>query len=137
MLALTPDERRVILFFLAANAAGLGLLAFKRSHPTALPGLRPEAAGLPAAADTAAAPAPAAAGQIRPGKELLTGTVDINAADEQTLQRLPGIGPAMARRIAEHRRTVGRFRSPRELGRVKGIGPKKLKLLLEHVTVGP
>lgn len=137
MLALTPDERRVVLFFLAANAVGLGLLAYKRSHPSALPGLRPEAAGLAAAADTASAPAPAAARQSRPGKELLTGTIDINTADERTLQRLPGIGPAMARRIAEHRSAEGKFRSPRDLGKVKGIGPKKLKLLLEHVTVGP
>jgi competence ComEA-like helix-hairpin-helix protein len=139
MIGLTPDEKKVILFFLAVNAIGLGVLAYKRTHPAHLPGLKPEAAGLPAAPDSAAIAVPQTASYdyARPKKELLSGRIDINQADEGTLQRLPGIGPAMAQRIAVYRRTEGRFRTPRELGNVKGIGPKKLKLLLEHVSVGP
>ncbi len=50
---------------------------------------------------------------------------------------MPGIGPAMAKRIVDYRRDVRRFDHPGQLSNVKGIGPKKLKLLLEHVTVGP
>ncbi|MDI6741009.1 MAG: helix-hairpin-helix domain-containing protein [Candidatus Edwardsbacteria bacterium] len=139
MLGLTPDEKKVIIFFLAVNAVGLGLLAFKRTHPQALLGLKETAAGLPAPADTGTAGAKSASSdQIqRPEKELLSGTVNINTADPQTLQRLPGIGPAMAQRIIDYRRGAGKFNKPAELAKVKGIGPKKLKLLVEHVSVGP
>ncbi|HTY09324.1 MAG TPA: helix-hairpin-helix domain-containing protein [Candidatus Edwardsbacteria bacterium] len=138
MIGLTPDEKKVIIFFLAVNAVGLGLLAYKRAHPSQLPGLRETAAGLPAAADSMAAAPPTAPAEFgRPKKELLTGRIDINRADEGLLQRLPGIGPAMAKRIVDYRRSEGGFKSVRELGEVKGIGRKKLKLLLEHVSVGP
>jgi competence ComEA-like helix-hairpin-helix protein len=139
MIGLTPDEKKVILFFLAVNAIGLGVLVYKRTHPASLPGLKPVAAGLPATADSnvTAVPQPPPLDYTRPKKELLTGKININQADESTLQQLPGIGPAMAQRIAVYRRTEGRFRTTRELGNVKGIGPKKLKLLLEHVSVGP
>jgi competence ComEA-like helix-hairpin-helix protein len=136
MFGLTPDEKKVIIFFLAVNAAGLSVLAYKRTHPAALPGLSPAAAGLPVPADTAAASA-AVAAPLRPGKELLTGRININNADLGALQRLPGIGPAMAQRIVAYRRQAGKFGTARELTNVKGIGPKKLKLLLEHVSVGP
>jgi competence protein ComEA len=134
MFGLTPDEKKVIIFFLAVNAVGLSILAYKRTHPAAMPGLRPSAAGLPAPADTAAT---ATVTVARPGKELLTGKVNINAADLRSLQRLPGIGPAMAQRIVDYRRQAGTFHTTRELSKVKGIGPKKLKLLLEHVSIGP
>ena len=139
MMGLTPDEKKIIIFFLAVNAIGLGMLAYKRAHPAQLPGLRASAVGLPTGADSAAPPVPqpVPAGYGRPKKELLSGRIDINQADENLLQRLPGIGPAMAQRIADYRHSEGRFHSTRELGNVKGIGPKKLKLLLEHVSVGP
>ena len=139
MIGLTPDEKKIIIFFLAVNAIGLGVLAYKRAHPAQLSGLRASATGLPAGADSIVAPVPqtAPADYGRPRKELLSGRIDINQADQNLLQRLPGIGPAMAQRITDYRRSEGRFRSARELGNVKGIGPKKLKLLLEHVSVGP
>ncbi len=38
--------------------------------------------------------------------------------------RLPGIGPALARRIREARATGGPFTSAEDIQRVKGIGPK-------------
>ncbi len=143
MLGLTPDERKVVIFFLAANALGLAVLAYKRTHPSALPELSATAAGLPEPADgDSAAAAAMPEGQhgqpsVRPTKQLLSGKVDINRADIGSLQRLPGIGPAMARRIIDHRGREGRFTAPEQLAQVKGIGPKKLKLLLEHVSVGP
>ena len=49
--------------------------------------------------------------------------ININAATEEELQLLPGIGPARARAIIEDRRENGVFRSIDELDRVDGIGP--------------
>ena len=49
--------------------------------------------------------------------------VDLNRADLQTLQRIPGVGPALARRISDSRKREGPFRSAADLERVPGIGP--------------
>ncbi len=62
--------------------------------------------------------------------------VDVNRADEATLQTLPGVGPVLARRIVETRRQ-GPFRTVQDLTRVKGIGPASLARLRDHVTLGP
>jgi competence protein ComEA len=54
------------------------------------------------------------------------GTVNINTASSDELQRLPGIGPAMAARILTHRKAIGRFTAVEQLMDVGGIGEKKL-----------
>ena len=51
-----------------------------------------------------------------------TGSVNPNTASEAMLQTLPGIGPALARRIVEGRPYSG----PEDLLRVSGIGANKL-----------
>lgn len=63
----------------------------------------------------------------------ISGTLDPNRASLADLQTLPGIGPAMARRIADER-SVAPFREAEDLLRVKGIGPAKLEKLRSHLT---
>jgi len=53
--------------------------------------------------------------------------VDLNSADEEELQDLPGVGPATAEDIVAHRRMNGRFDSVEDLEAVSGIGPKTLE----------
>jgi competence ComEA-like helix-hairpin-helix protein len=62
--------------------------------------------------------------------------IDVNAADADTLQLLPGIGPNLARRIVEHRQSAGPFATVNALQDVKGIGPKTVERLRPHVTCG-
>lgn len=57
------------------------------------------------------------------------GTVNVNTADATALDGLPGIGPALAQRIIDHREGVGPFGSLEDLGAVSGIGPKMLEKL--------
>lgn len=64
------------------------------------------------------------------------GVTDLNRADTLALQALPGVGPALARRIAEARREAP-FRSVDDLERVRGIGPATLERLRPLVTVRP
>lgn len=61
--------------------------------------------------------------------------VDLNAADATTLQTLPGIGPAMAERIIDHRTTEGPFTSVDQLSAVSGVGPATMERLRDLVTV--
>jgi competence protein ComEA len=61
--------------------------------------------------------------------------INVNTASASELELLPGIGPALAARIIEHRTQHGPFRSVADLDKVKGIGPAKLRKLREHAAV--
>ena len=63
------------------------------------------------------------------------GRININTADEKALDSLPGIGPAMAKRIIEYRNTEGMFQSPEDLKKIKGIGDAKYEKLKDRITV--
>ncbi len=62
--------------------------------------------------------------------------VDINNASESELQRLNGIGPALAKRIIDYRQTHGNFTRPEDLLRVSGIGQAKLNNIRSQIQVG-
>lgn len=63
------------------------------------------------------------------------GKVNINTAGKEELERLPGIGPTLARRILDYREAHGGFRSVEELRKVSGIGPKKFEELKGLVEI--
>lgn len=63
------------------------------------------------------------------------GPVDLNSADAAALDALPGVGPATAEAIVEHRAKIGRFTSVDQLLDVRGIGPAKLEELRPLVRV--
>lgn len=62
--------------------------------------------------------------------------VDINAATEDELTKLPGVGKATARYIVEHRQAHGPFASVDDLTRVKGLGRAKVDKLRSRATAG-
>lgn len=55
--------------------------------------------------------------------------LDPNAMSESEWELLPGIGPALARRIMEYRQQNGGFHAWQELEQVSGIGPATLEKL--------
>ncbi|MFO0706035.1 MAG: helix-hairpin-helix domain-containing protein [Nitrospira sp.] len=63
--------------------------------------------------------------------------LDLNRATVAEFERLPGVGPVLARRMAAYRTSVGRFQTVEDLRSVKGLGRKKLDRLKPLVTVGP
>jgi competence protein ComEA len=61
--------------------------------------------------------------------------ININTAPAHELEKLPGIGKAMAERIIEHREEFGRFRRPEHLLMVRGISDKRFRALQELITI--
>ncbi len=62
------------------------------------------------------------------------GPVDVNGADTELLETLPGIGPATAAAIVLERERNGPFLDVDDLDRVPGIGPAKLAALRDLVA---
>lgn len=63
------------------------------------------------------------------------GPIDLNTADASLLETLPGVGPATAAAIIDHRTRHGPFASVDGLLEVRGIGEAKLAALRDLVRV--
>src|SRR5262245_4935313 len=90
----------------------------------------------------AAAGRPAIAGTV-PGRDQAAAApqpqplINLNTANAAELEKLPGVGPAMAARILEYRQKNGSFKKIEELMNVKGIGEKTFLKLKPLITVTP
>lgn len=123
-LKLSGAERAVVLLtavFLAFTAGW-----FLRGEQAAEP-LRVETQRRLEAAVTAL-PAPA----VTSGNDL----ININTADAETLQKLPGIGEKRAADIVADREANGLYRYPEDITRVSGIGEETLAGLIDQITTG-
>jgi len=61
--------------------------------------------------------------------------LDVNLASAAELERLPGVGPALAARIVEARTRDGPFGSVDDLRRVRGVGGATLERLRPRLAV--
>ena len=61
--------------------------------------------------------------------------VDLNTADLEQLDTLPGVGPVTAQAIFDYREENGPFQSVDDLVNVYGIGEKTVEKLREYVVV--
>ncbi len=79
------------------------------------------------------APTAEAAATARPAA-----LVDLDAASAVEIETLPGIGPAMASRIVQHRDSAGPFGGMEAFCQVRGVGPALARRLRPLVTfTGP
>ncbi|MGI9179654.1 MAG: ComEA family DNA-binding protein [Longimicrobiaceae bacterium] len=117
----------------AVSGIGPALLAGVTPH-VALPPA-PPAAAVSSARTSPAAPTsrPSPRETAAPSPSAL---LDLNRATAEELQRLPGIGPALAERIIEWRRAHGPFRTVQGLQKVPGIGARTLERLAPLVRAG-
>lgn len=59
----------------------------------------------------------------------------LNNATKEQLEALPGIGPAMAQRIIDHRNEIGSFSDLSQLRDVSGIGEKLYAKISQQLTL--
>jgi comEA protein len=62
--------------------------------------------------------------------------VNINTANSEQLQTVPGIGPSTAEKILQMRKSYGAFKSVDDLLAIRGLGPKRLEKMRKYLTVG-
>ncbi len=101
-----------------------------------VPGEEPPAVAAPAPAADAPPAGDAGAGDgTAGGGGEVGGLIDLNTASVAELDELPGVGPAIAQRIVDHREQNGPFESVDQLEEVSGIGPATLEKMRDRATV--
>ena len=124
MFNLERTEKAIFIFLVAALLAGLSVAAYTRSH-----------AAIPVAVRTFTVGKDDAARRIE-GKRLSdTTAININAANEEELARLTGIGKALASRIIAYRTSKGLFLSREDIKKVRGIGPALYEKIKDDISV--
>lgn len=61
--------------------------------------------------------------------------ININNASIEELKSLPGVGDSLAKKIFNHRKENGKFKSIEDLKNVNGIGEKKFESLKEYISI--
>lgn len=64
-----------------------------------------------------------------------SGAININTANLEQLDSLPGIGPAIAQRIIDYRETVGNFTRIEDITEVSGIGEATFAKIKDMIVV--
>ena len=123
----TQGERRALLFLAALAILGAGTRLWRSKRPPAESTTTLDAQI--AAVDSSQGP------RVRPGRRSATSTpnsairVDLDVAPADEIEKLPGIGPSLAKRIVADRTANGPFGCLQALDRVKGVGPALLARL--------
>lgn len=159
----TPNERRALLFLSSLLLLGAGFRAGRAAHsaPPSTAALDRQLAAVESARQATTArqrgrgkgrgrgsppPTPAVpfgsaiSGAAPPSPPTIyyvqdpDRPVDLDVATAAEIERLPRIGPTLARRIVADRDSLGPFGSLEELRRVKGVGPALAKAIEPHVT---
>jgi competence protein ComEA len=78
---------------------------------------------------------PSTGGSATTSSPNTSGKVNLNTANAQELDKLPGIGLVYAQRIVDYRNTHGLYRSADDLLNVSGIGTKRLEQIRDLLII--
>lgn len=121
MFNLTKDEKKIILFLILTALVGSGINYYKNLKS------RVE---LKVVSSNLNKDTPDIDALLKKSK-----SVNINLSNLEGLTRLPGIGPALAKRIIEYRDKNGPFKDIGDLRNVPGIGDKKFEEIKEFLVL--
>ena len=143
------EMRAGLVFVLVSLVLGGWFREWRRAHETRFrdliqdletrgaasvgaPGVDGPGSAEPGGADSV--PQPAKSSRTRIEIPLAPECMDVDRAAAVELERLPGIGPALASRIVADREQNGPFHGPEGLLRVRGIGPRTLERIRPYLT---
>ena len=136
----TPNERKGLLFLAIVALSGTGVRMWRARIP---PPTTAESAALDRqlmqvdsarSAKRSREKRPKAKPVAAPDAVADSQPVEINTAPADRIEALPGIGPALAKRIVAHRDSAGLFADLAALCEVRGIGPALAERLRPLVT---
>ena len=61
--------------------------------------------------------------------------ININTANEEELQKLPGVGSSIAIRIVQYRKENGKFNKIEDIKNISGIGDSKFDKIKNNIFV--
>jgi competence protein ComEA len=64
-----------------------------------------------------------------------TAKINLNTANEQELQGVPGVGPVTAQKIIDYRTTYGPFSQIEDVMKTKGIGKGKFEKMKDFIVI--
>lgn len=148
------EMRAGLAFVLASLLAGGAFREWRRTHETQFADLVDELKAQDRSARDPRAPSSgeaqdsiSAGAALGPGAQaprshdrsqpLRPARIDLNRATARDLERLPGIGPALAARIVADRERLGPYGTPDALLRVPGIGPRILERVRPYLAAPP
>lgn len=108
MLNLTSEERKVALFLITLGLIGMGI-SFLMKLNTPVKMLSCYGQGI--------------------------GKIDLNAADKSLLVSVPGIGPKLAQKIIDYRKSQGSFGELEGLKNIKGITDYKYEKIKDALII--
>jgi competence protein ComEA len=124
-----PAERRALILLLTLAVLGHAV-RLVLSRPGSAPGEIELVQSLPGRSPLAHKDSIVAlARPLDPGER-----IDLDRAGAQEIERLPRVGPGLAKRIVADRELRGPFGSLESLDRVAGMGGAMLEAVREHVT---
>ncbi|HEX3927543.1 MAG TPA: ComEA family DNA-binding protein [Gemmatimonadales bacterium] len=129
MATISRRERRLLALLLGLGLTGHLLTAFAASpaaSPAAVALLDPARDGNPAAHQDSIRHLSRPLGPDE--------RIDVNRAPVEELERLPGVGASLAKKIVAVRENLGLFSGITGLHLVRGIGPALLARLAPHLT---
>ena len=115
------------LLILVLSLVRFGLSHLGEEHQVVLPG-EDELSSLLADSEREKDEAARRSAPLGPNEKL-----DPNRDCEEELDRLPGIGPALAKAVVTNREEEGGYAGPEDLLRVPGIGPAKLERVMPYL----
>ena len=126
MLGFTRRETAVLLFLVVGFGVGMGVRTYQQRWAP-LPDVFDENPG-----DYTFSPEEPEGERVVEADEEL---ISLNRGTQSDLERLPGVGSVVAKRIVAYREKYGGFRSVEELVEVRGIGWKTLEKLRPHIRL--
>jgi competence ComEA-like helix-hairpin-helix protein len=132
----TPNERKALWFLAFVAISGSGVRLWRSTAQSAHANQDAALSRQIVRVDSARAAGVRRRSQRREVVQATgpTTPIDVDRASAEEIERLPGIGPALAQRIVTNRDSLGTFGALDALCDVRGVGPALTKRLRPLVT---